>query len=135
MNDTNNPELTSWVASANGSDFPIQNLPFGVFSPPVAGESQRVGVAIGAMIFDVAAGVERELFDDGSRNAAEACARSTLNPLMSMGREHHMALRNRLSESWMRSTRDETERRRRHMKRMMVLSPLLYIMLPHDPNR
>ncbi len=98
MNDTNNPELTSWVPTANGSDFPVQNLPFGVYSRGVAREAQRVGVAIGEMVFDVTAGVERELFDDESRHAAEACARTSLNPLMSMGREHWTALRNRLSE-------------------------------------
>jgi len=33
LNETHDPQLTSWVASANtaGTDFPIQNLPFGVF--------------------------------------------------------------------------------------------------------
>lgn len=35
MNETHDPKARSWVASANesGSDFPIQNLPFGVFAP------------------------------------------------------------------------------------------------------
>ena len=34
INDTHSPELRSWVASANTeeTDFPLQNLPFGVFS-------------------------------------------------------------------------------------------------------
>ena len=32
MNETHDPRRTSWVASAQGRpDFPIQNLPFGVF--------------------------------------------------------------------------------------------------------
>ena len=31
----NNPSLTSWVNVPAGSDFPIQNLPFGVFKPPL----------------------------------------------------------------------------------------------------
>ncbi|MGC1305192.1 MAG: fumarylacetoacetase, partial [Caulobacteraceae bacterium] len=48
---SHDPALTSWVASANGhSDFPIQNLPFGVFSPP--GQGPRGGVAIGDRILD-----------------------------------------------------------------------------------
>ena len=40
--------LQSWVDTAGGSDFPIQNLPFGVFSP--AGGEPRGGVAIGDRI-------------------------------------------------------------------------------------
>ena len=52
IDETHNPALTSWVASANGhSDFPIQNLPLGVFSPP--GGAPRGGVAIGDMIVDL----------------------------------------------------------------------------------
>ena len=47
IDETHDPALTSWVASANGHpDFPIQNLPFGVFSP--SGGAPRGGVAIGA---------------------------------------------------------------------------------------
>ncbi len=50
---THDPKLTSWVASANahGTDFPIQNLPLGVFRP--RGEMARIGVAIGDSILDV----------------------------------------------------------------------------------
>ncbi|MEM1431171.1 MAG: fumarylacetoacetase [Pseudomonadota bacterium] len=54
-NDTHDPARRSWVASANApqSDFPIQNLPYGVFS--TAGGAKRVGVAIGDMILDLTA--------------------------------------------------------------------------------
>ena len=53
IDDTHDPQRTSWVASANisGSDFLIQNLPLGVFIPP--GETRpRIGVAIGDAIMD-----------------------------------------------------------------------------------
>ena len=54
IDETHAPERRSWVASANQhADFPIQNLPFGVFSPP--GGAPRGGVAIGDEIFDLAA--------------------------------------------------------------------------------
>jgi fumarylacetoacetase len=56
IDQTHDPELKSWVESANrpGCDFPIQNLPLGVFRP--AGESRaRVGVAIGDSILDASA--------------------------------------------------------------------------------
>ncbi len=36
MIDANRPELTSWLSVSQDSDFPIQNLPFGVFSTPSA---------------------------------------------------------------------------------------------------
>ena len=56
LNETHDPARRSFVESANapGCDFPIQNLPFGVFRPG-AGKPPRVGVAIGDRILDVAA--------------------------------------------------------------------------------
>jgi fumarylacetoacetase len=54
VNETHDPALTSWVESANlpGSDFPIQNLPYGTFRRgPI--DPPRVGVAIGDQILDV----------------------------------------------------------------------------------
>ena len=57
---THDPGRRSWVASANGHpDFPIQNLPLGVFSPP--GGEPRAGVAIGDEILDLAAAAETGL--------------------------------------------------------------------------
>ena len=56
LNETHDPARRSFVESANapGNDFPIQNLPFGVFRP-APGQAPRVGVAIGDQILDVAA--------------------------------------------------------------------------------
>jgi fumarylacetoacetase len=48
---TIDPDATSWVNVPKGSDFPIQNLPYGVFSEEAG---TRCGVAIGASIFDLA---------------------------------------------------------------------------------
>jgi len=57
MDATHSPKLKSWVESANdpASDFPIQNLPFGVFRRKGTKEAPRGGVAIGDQIFDLAA--------------------------------------------------------------------------------
>ncbi|MDA0275874.1 MAG: fumarylacetoacetase [Proteobacteria bacterium] len=57
MNATHNPKLRSWVESANdpASEFPIQNLPFGVFRRKGSTELPRGGVAIGDQILDLAA--------------------------------------------------------------------------------
>jgi fumarylacetoacetase len=56
MNETHDPALESWVESANdpASDFPVQNLPFGVFTR-AGDEIPRVGIAIGDQILDVVA--------------------------------------------------------------------------------
>src|SRR5258708_13450867 len=87
-------------------DFPIQNLPLGIFSPP-NGEP-RGGVAIGEMILDLRAAGEAGLFSGAARLAAEVAAGPALNPLMRLGKEPRIALRKRLSE--LLST-DGTERK------------------------
>jgi fumarylacetoacetase len=49
--ESNNPELRSWVETAEGSDFPIQNLPLGIFS---VGQRRRHScVAIGDFVLDL----------------------------------------------------------------------------------
>src|ERR671936_180712 len=57
--ETHDKARQSWVTSANGHrDFPLQNLPFGVFSPPghtAPDAAPRGGIAIGDMIFDLRA--------------------------------------------------------------------------------
>jgi len=54
LDETHDRSAKSWVDSANlaSADFPIQNLPFGVFR--LQGNEARVGVAIGDRILDVA---------------------------------------------------------------------------------
>ena len=93
---THNARLRSWVASANGHpDFPIQNLPLGIVSPPGAGP--RAGVAIGSMILDLAAARAAELFEGEAARAVEAMAGGTLNAFFALGTGPRMALRARLS--------------------------------------
>jgi fumarylacetoacetase len=97
IDETHSPGRRSWVASANHhADFPIQNLPLGVFTPPDG--ASRGGVAIGDDIFDLAAALELELFDGLAAQAAQAASGATLNPLFVLGREPRRALRLRLGE-------------------------------------
>ncbi len=99
LDETHEPKAQSWVESANvaGSDFPIQNLPLGVFRRRDAGAAARVGVAIGDEILDLQ-GILNEglLVDDNVRAAAAACAADALNPLMALGSTPRRALRQRL---------------------------------------
>ena len=96
MNDeTHAPSRRSWVKSANGhADFPIQNLPLGIFNP--RGERPRCGVAIGDEIFDLAAAAAAELFQGEARCAAEAATDKTLNPLLALGAGPRRALRSQI---------------------------------------
>src|SRR5437899_2414020 len=97
IDETHSPARRSWVASANQhADFPIQNLPLCVFTPP--GGAARGGVAIGDDIFDLAAALELGLFDGLPARAAEAARGATLNPLFTLGREARVALRRRLGD-------------------------------------
>ncbi|MFJ2691728.1 fumarylacetoacetase [Pseudomonas sp. NPDC087336] len=87
----------SWVASANGhADFPLQNLPLGVFS--VKGAAPRSGVAIGDHIFDLEAALDAGLFDGAAKAAVEATCGGQLNAFFELGREARVALRERLIE-------------------------------------
>jgi fumarylacetoacetase len=94
----NQPSLTrSWVASANGhADFPLQNLPLGVFSTP--GSAARSGVAIGEHILDLDAALDAGLFDGAARTAVEATRGGQLNAFFELGRGARVALRERLQE-------------------------------------
>src|ERR1700726_2441305 len=97
LDETHDPKRKSWVASAEGHpDFPIQNLPLGIFSPP-HGEP-RGGVAIGDAILDLRAAAGAGLFSGAARLAADAASGPALNPLMALGQEPRIALRKRLSE-------------------------------------
>jgi len=122
MNATHAADLRSWVESANepGTDFPIQNLPYGVFSP--TGEraaARRVGVAIGDFILDVTAAVQAGLVPPSP--AATACESPTLNSLMQLGRGDQSALRSALSDLL---THDPEVGKRAMAAREAVLLPM-----------
>src|SRR5262249_29423100 len=90
IDETHSVARRSWVASANGpADFPIQNLPLGVFTP--GSGAARGGIAIGDEIFDLAAALDLGLFDAQAAPAAEAASGATLNPLFALGRDARVA--------------------------------------------
>ncbi|HEU4648861.1 MAG TPA: fumarylacetoacetase [Gemmatimonadales bacterium] len=96
---THDPARRSWVRSANGHpDFPIQNLPFGIFRRRGTTENSRAGVAIGDQVLDL----ERCVFHAALTGAAEALARygiaPQLNDLMAQGPAAQAELRLALSD-------------------------------------
>ena len=101
LNETHEPGLRSWVDSANiaGHDFPIQNLPFGVFRRAGGTQSFRGGVAIGDYILDLGAAHAAGLFEGMAAQAALAACEPRLNALMAAGEGAWSALRLALSRA------------------------------------
>ena len=91
----NNPNLKSWVEIPEGSDFPIQNLPFGVFK--TAEKSPRLCTAIGNYVADLQILAEHGFFKDLEIND-EVFAQPYLNDFIALGKTKTSAVRNRLSE-------------------------------------
>ena len=92
--DTTSPALESWLEVAPDSDFPIQNLPLGVFVRERE-TTGRIGTAIGDRIVDLRAVAESGLLDGAcDRRLLE---RQRLNALFARGRDTLRALRRRLS--------------------------------------
>src|SRR5690242_18408137 len=101
VDETHDPTRISWVESAQGHpDFPIQNLPFGVFhrrddtdDPTPA----RVGMAIGDFVLDLTACHDEGWFTGAAELAGAALAQPTLNALLRLGAETWTALRRQAS--------------------------------------
>ena len=93
--------LTSWVASANSpeTDFPIQNLPIGVFRPSGQPNQTRFrpGIAIGDQIVDLLAARDAGVFSASVAVALDGCEFGELNEFMRKGRMARVALRQALS--------------------------------------
>ncbi|MBW8784847.1 MAG: fumarylacetoacetase [Novosphingobium sp.] len=95
---THDPAARCWVAGADGHpNFPVQNLPLGVFEPLGASPPEpRGGVAIGDQVLDLP-GVAH-LLHGAAREAAEIAVAPCLNPLVALGHGVMRELRRQLFE-------------------------------------
>jgi fumarylacetoacetase len=112
LDQTHDPGLRSWVESANepGCEFPIQNLPYGIFKRRGAKESPRGGVAIGDQILDLAAlGIKTG---------------PTLNGIAALGRTAWKKLRGALSRGL------SVKRRNRRFAKFLVPAKQAQLFLP-----
>ena len=100
LNETHDPALRSWVESANSgtTDFPIQNLPLGVFRAQSGVGAPTIGVAIGDQILDLRKSGELGLLGGLPRDVFDATTASTLNPLMALGHQSASILRRQVSQ-------------------------------------
>jgi len=131
LDETHDPSTRSWVESANAvqADFPIQNLPFGIFRKRDSGMA-RVGVAIGDAILDIAS-LHNELWfnHEGDATVTEACRSGSLNELMALGSGPRRALRTRL-HALLRT--DATASDRQAVSRCLVPQAEAAMLLPAE---
>ena len=103
MIDANNPELKSWVPLPKDSDFPIQNLPFGIFKTKYL--SAVAGVAIGDHVLDLVY-LHEHGYLDGLSLPVGVFNQKYLNGFFALGRGKIGEVRNRVSEL-LRADNDE----------------------------
>nr|MCU0232127.1 fumarylacetoacetase [Acidobacteriota bacterium] len=93
---THDPQRRSFVPVPAGSDFPIQNLPYGIFR--CGGAPPRVGVAIGESVLDLAALEAAGMFRGTPLDGQRLFERPSLNPLLAQGGAIWRAARRRIAE-------------------------------------
>jgi len=122
----NNPNLKSWIEVPKDSDFPIQNLPFGIAT--TEGDSPRVVSRIGDTIIDL-----KVLFDFGYladlHFGLADFDTDTLNNMMHLGKEGTRALRNRLSELFEESNND-LRNNDNHLEQALINESDVSMLLP-----
>lgn len=91
---TNDPSVSSWVNVTSDSDFPIQNLPYGIFSTST--KSKRAGIAIGNEILDLVEVAKLGHFNDIINDASTVFSQDKLNPFISLGKEIHKKVRTKV---------------------------------------
>lgn len=122
----NNPALKSWVSVPENSDFPIQNLPFGIFKTPNL--SARVGVAIGEMVVDLKAlfvlgYLENLPFEMGDFDS------DSLNPMISKGKQATRELRQRISKLLQDETMD-LQSKSHHVDQALIPMKQVEMLMP-----
>ena len=113
MDKTHDSNLKSWIEVDEKSDFPIQNIPFGVYSPKGGGDL-HVATAIGNYVLDLAYLDEAGYFQNTEVEGTEIFHEPTLNAFMSLGRKAWKDTRNVISHLLSKDTeklRDNKELR------------------------
>jgi fumarylacetoacetase len=124
--DTTDARLDSWLPVPAHSDFPVQNLPFGVFSRN--GASARIGVAIGEQVLDLHAVAEAGLVDDCCE--PELLQAPLLNPLLAAGPSVWNPLRQRIS--WLLRADGDRVLREQNVDRFVVARNDVRMHLPME---
>jgi fumarylacetoacetase len=124
MDKSNSPALNSWVEVPKGSDFPIQNLPFGIFKLGTI----RAGVAIGDFVLDLHF-LQQQNYFQSLDLPADLFNKGTLNEFFSLGRKTISSVRNRVSEL-LQSDNRELQNNKEHRQHALILRNKVEMLLP-----
>jgi len=91
----NDPRLRSWIPVEKDSDFPIQNLPFGIFKTEKL--KPRVGIAIGDQVLDLAALSKLGFFNE-MKFDTQVFSKNALNDFIDLGQPVWRTVRQRISD-------------------------------------
>ena len=92
----NNPSLTSWIPVQPDSDFPIQNIPFGIAKPE--GKAPRPATRVGKTVIDLSVLSDNGYFDDLNIDNYGVFYAPVLNDFIALGKANTNAVRQRLSD-------------------------------------
>jgi fumarylacetoacetase len=126
MIEANNPSLKSWVEVPQNSDFPIQNLPFGIFK--IGDSSTRVGVRIGNHVLDLKETYELGYLDHLPFGLSDF-ENEYLNPMMKKGKQAIRDLRNRIS-NLLNESKSELKNNSNHVAQVLVTIDKVQMQLP-----
>jgi fumarylacetoacetase len=124
INETHDPNLRSWVESANdpNTDFPIQNLPVGLFDRSDSGFKRRIGMAIGDQILDLFECSKADLLSE--KYDAHLFFSGGLNLLMQLGRFVDVTLRRQAMELLRDGNTTIQDYQRAHPENCSLLVPM-----------
>ncbi len=122
----NNPNIVSWVAVPEDSDFPIQNLPLGVFKTDQL--ETRVGMRIGDYILDLKTLHVLGYLDNLPYNIAAFDSHS-LNLLMKKGKLSARRLRDRVSDL-LNKENTELQNNQHHVEQVLILESSAQVLMP-----
>ena len=119
MDETHDSKLKSWVNVDENSDFSIQNIPFGIYSPKDGGDL-HVATAIGNYVLDLAYLDEAGCFEGTEVEGTEVFHEPTLNAFMSLGRKAWKDTRKVISQ--ILSENNETLKDNKDLKDLALIS-------------
>ncbi|MFY7867323.1 fumarylacetoacetase [Roseateles sp.] len=107
---THRPDALSWVTSANAADtdFPIQNLPYGLFRRAGSNESARVGIAIGDQILDLKLAAAAGKWSSAVQVLLQPLADGDLNTFMAQPSAQRRLLRHAIFEALLEGSKQQT---------------------------
>lgn len=124
----NNPNLESWVSVPQDSDFPIQNLPLGVFK--TENLDPRVGIRIGDDILDLKT-LHVLGYLDNLPFSIDAFDVATLNTLMKKGKQASRRLRDRISDL-LNKENNELQNNVHHVEQVLISESSAQVLMPID---